>query len=37
MCALAMVSRAGFYRSLHDWEPDLEEMELRFVDSNNRD
>jgi putative transposase len=29
MCALAMVSRAGFYRSFHQREPDLEEMELR--------
>ena len=29
MCALAMVSRAGFYRSFHEREPDLEEMELR--------
>jgi putative transposase len=29
MCALTAVSRAGFYRSLHEREPDLEEMELR--------
>jgi transposase InsO family protein len=29
MCALSAVSRAGFYRSLHQREPDLEEMELR--------
>ena len=29
MCGLAMVSRAGFYRSFHEREPDLEEMELR--------
>ena len=29
MCALSAVSRAGFYRSLHEREPDLEEMELR--------
>ena len=29
MCVLAVVSRAGFYRSLHEREPDLEEMELR--------
>ena len=29
MCVLAMVSRAGFYRSFHQREPDLEEMELR--------
>lgn len=29
MCALAMVSRAGFYRSFHQREPNLEEMELR--------
>jgi putative transposase len=29
MCALAMVSRAGFYRSFHQRQPDLEEMELR--------
>src|SRR5581483_6236312 len=29
MCALSAVSRAGFYRSLHQQEPDLEEMELR--------
>jgi transposase InsO family protein len=28
MCALSAVSRAGFYRSLHEREPDLEEMEL---------
>jgi putative transposase len=31
MCALAMVSRAGFYRSFREREPDLEEMELRSV------
>ena len=29
MCALAMVSRAGFYRSLQQRDPDVEEMELR--------
>ena len=29
MCALTTVSRAGFYRSLHEREPDMEEMELR--------
>jgi len=29
MCALAVVSRAGFYRSFQQREPDLEEMELR--------
>ena len=29
MCALAMVSRAGFYRSFHQRQPDREEMELR--------
>ncbi len=29
MCALTAVSRAGFYRSLHEREPDLEEMELQ--------
>jgi putative transposase len=29
MCALSAVSRAGFYRSLQEREPDLEEMELR--------
>jgi putative transposase len=29
MCVLAMVSRAGFYRSFQQQEPDLEEMELR--------
>jgi putative transposase len=29
MCVLATVSRAGFYRSFHRREPDLEEMELR--------
>jgi transposase InsO family protein len=29
MCALSAVSRAGFYRSLHAREPDVEEMELR--------
>jgi len=29
MCAMTAVSRAGFYRSLHEREPDLEEMELR--------
>jgi putative transposase len=29
MCALAMVSRSGFYRSFHHRQPDLEEMELR--------
>ena len=29
MCALAMVSRAGFYRSFHQRQPDSEEMELR--------
>jgi putative transposase len=29
MCGLAMVSRSGFYRSFHDRQPDLEEMELR--------
>jgi putative transposase len=29
MCALSAVSRAGFYRSLHEREPDFEEMELR--------
>jgi putative transposase len=29
MCALATVSRAGFYRSFQQREPDLEEMELR--------
>jgi transposase InsO family protein len=29
MCQLAQVSRASFYRSLQQPEPDLEEMELR--------
>lgn len=29
MCVLATVSRAGFYRSFHQGEPDVEEMELR--------
>ena len=29
MCALAMVSRAGFYRSFQQREPGVEEMELR--------
>ena len=29
MCSLASVSRASFYRSLQEQEPDLEEMELR--------
>lgn len=29
MCQLAQVSRAGFYRSLQEAEPDREEMELR--------
>ena len=29
MCVLAMVSRAGFYRSLQQRDPDVEEMELR--------
>ncbi len=29
MCQLAQVSRAGFYRSLQEQEPDREEMELR--------
>jgi len=29
MCQLAQVSRAGFYRSLQQAEPDQEEMELR--------
>lgn len=29
MCQLAQVSRAGFYRSLQQAEPDREEMELR--------
>ena len=29
MCTLSAVSRAGFYRSLHAREPDVEEMELR--------
>ncbi len=29
MCALTAVSRAGFYRSFHQREPDMEEMELR--------
>jgi transposase InsO family protein len=29
MCALAMVSRAGFYRSFQQREPSMEEMELR--------
>jgi putative transposase len=29
MCALAMVSRAGFYRSLQQRDPDVEEMEMR--------
>jgi transposase InsO family protein len=29
MCVLGAVSRAGFYRSLHAREPDVEEMELR--------
>jgi putative transposase len=29
MCSLSAVSRAGFYRSLQEREPDLEEMELR--------
>jgi putative transposase len=29
MCQLAQVSRAGFYRSLQQQEPDLEEMEVR--------
>jgi hypothetical protein len=29
MCALSAVNRAGFYRSLHEREPNLEEMELR--------
>jgi putative transposase len=29
MCVLSGVSRAGFYRSLQEREPDLEEMELR--------
>jgi len=31
MCHLAQVSRAGFYRSLQQAEPDREEMELRTV------
>jgi putative transposase len=31
MCQLAQVSRASFYRSLQQAEPDLEEMELRAV------
>jgi putative transposase len=29
MCGLASVSRAGFYRSLQERQPDVEEMELR--------
>lgn len=29
MCQLAQVSRAGFYRSLQEQEPEAEEMELR--------
>jgi putative transposase len=29
MCSLSAVSRAGYYRSLQEREPDLEEMELR--------
>jgi putative transposase len=29
MCQLAQVSRAGFYRSLQEQEPDREELELR--------
>jgi hypothetical protein len=29
MCNLAIVSRAGFYRSFHQREPDVEEMVLR--------
>ena len=29
MCSLAMVSRAGFYRSFQQREPSAEEMELR--------
>ena len=29
MCQLAQVSRASFYRSLQQQEPDREEMELR--------
>jgi len=29
MCQLARVSRAGFYRSLHEWEPLEESMEVR--------
>jgi len=29
MCALTLVSRAGFYRSFHQRQPDQEEMELR--------
>jgi transposase InsO family protein len=29
MCQLASVSRAGFYRSLQDQEPDAEDMEVR--------
>jgi putative transposase len=29
MCVLAMVSRVGFYRSLQQRDPDVEEMELR--------
>ena len=29
MCQLAQVSRASFYRSLQEQEPDREEMELR--------
>ena len=29
MCQLAQVSRAGFYRSFQEQEPQAEEMELR--------
>ena len=29
MCALAQVSRAGFYRALHEQRPEEEEMEVR--------
>ena len=29
MCQLAQVSRAGFYRSFQQTEPDREELELR--------
>ena len=29
VCALVMVGRAGFYRSLQQREPDVEELELR--------